>query len=332
MSGGWGGAETIESVIGRHLHNSNQQTAYFGIDAVGGLQMLRTGQNQDAKSSEQPQTYFDNNLSNKGTPGDPDPDTERRKAVLELLDENLDLLRGNTLNDQQRNKLALYNDSLDFYRTVLDRDIDTTGFIRPDINTWEDNSVDGELIVQAHMRNIAMGMSVDIFRSAGFQFMTSEKNTLRLNFPSVSAEWLGEYAFGQPNAGHDENRSHSTSHGAGNEGPKGQVLNGQTYWYNQMVAYLVDQLKERSDPVFDGSLFDNTVIMLMSENAHGNGHGSTEHGTYVLAGDNTGVNTGRAISTGRGTANLMLELSRLFGRPDGDFGNAGGNGINGFRS
>lgn len=311
LSGGDYNGRTIESHIARHL---NVNPMYVGVRCNGGLSPFRIDDNASVVPEQNPQSFYDNNfkpLEGSATSGPSEQNLKQRK-VLEALEENIDVLQTNALNEKETQKLAIYDDSLAFYRSVLESDINFGGFKRPSIGVGLDNRVDPELEAIAQIDNMVMAFASDFTRVAGFQFIQINQNPIFQNFASVN-EWMGEYALNGPKWNHNETQTHSASHSAGTEG-NGHVLNAQTAWYNMMVADFITKLKAIPDPVFDGSLFDNTVMMMMSENGHGNGHGNDNLGIYVIAGDNTNISTGKGIDVGgsRGPADLQYELTNAF--------------------
>ncbi len=330
MSGGQPGATTIEHVIGNHLGGQVSNHLYTGVRA-GGITVFRDGNGNPISPESNPQTIYDSNFAGLSGGGEPDPETVLRSNILESLDENLALLQTNQLGAKENAKLETYENSLAFYRGVLEADIDASGFSRPTIGEGQDNSVDGELEALAQLDNITMAFASDFTRTAAVQFMSPNGDPILQNFPSLN-DWLGEYRNGGSRGSWNENRTHAASHLAAGGGDASHVCNAQTAWYNMMVAELITKLKALPDPTYDGTIFDNTVMMIMSEHCSAGAHGNDNAGIYVVAGDNTGVNTGNAIdASGRGPADLQYQLTQLFGMGWGGFGNSRGTaGIPGF--
>jgi len=333
LSGGDWNKRTIESHIAAEM---GVKPIYVGVRCNGGNAPFREFDNVRTVPEENPQTFYDSNFKGREGGGtEVTPENLRRQRILEALEENLDLLQANNLSAKEVQKLEVYDSSLAFYRSVLDSDIDFAGFVRPTIGAGANDRIEPELAAIAQVDNIAMAFASDFTRVAGYQFIQINQDPIFQNFPSMG-EWLGDYAFGGPSSTHSENKTHAASHGAAVGGnPAGHVLNAQTAWYNMMVANLVEKLKVIPDPVFEGSVFDNTVMTIMSENGHGADHLNENLGIYVVAGNNTGINTGRGIDVGgsRGPADLQYELGRLFNKNWNGFGQSVGNsGISGLRS
>jgi len=109
---------------------------------------------------------------------------------------------------------------------------------------------------------------------------------------------------------------HALSHGDGDEG--GVYFRAAKVWVSTMVADLADKLK--AIPEGDGTMLDNTLILMYQE--YGCGH---EHFGYQLAtigGKNMGVKVGRYlkcgdIGTGKGmkSTRFLVSLLNLMGVP-----------------
>lgn len=334
LSGGNYDERTIESHIANQL---GVTPMYVGVHCNGGLTPFREQDGVSTVPEQNPQTYYDGNFKDKSGGGtEPSPENLQRRKILESLEESIDLLQANQLSAKEEQKLQVYDSSLAFYRDVLESDVDFAGFVRPTIGTGANDRIEPELAAIAQIDNIVMAFASDHTRVAGYQFVQINQDPIFQNFPSLN-DWLGDYAFNGSRFDHNENQTHSASHQAGVSGnPSAHVLNAQTAWYNMMVADLVTKLKAIPDPVFTGSIFDNTVITIMSENGLGANHLNKNLGVYVVAGNNTGINTGQGIDLGGsvGPADLQFELANLFGLnwSGGYAQSVGAAGIQGLRS
>lgn len=328
FSGGQEYAPTFDVAIGEALGGRLTKNMHVGVwssKAIGTEYMPFTDKNGNKiQVSDNPQQVYDALLSDivGSSSGTPDPDAERRKKVLEALHENLDLLQANVLNVRQQGKLLTHEEALNYYQNTLSGtlDIGGTGFARPAIGmTGIDD--DADAIAKAQMRNIAMAFQADITRTASFQFMGAQDESLKINFTSIRP-YMGDYGSGEK-LNYNETRSHVSSHN------ESALFDAQTRWYNIMVSYLMDELAARPDVAYGGTLLDNTLILVMSEVGGGN-HQQENPGIYVAGGAGNAIRSGTAIDANNaGMSNLYLDIAKAFGLNWTRYGNSSG-GVTGF--
>lgn len=328
FSGGQEYAPTFDVAIGEALGGRLTKNMHVGVwssKAKGTEYMPFTDKNRNKiQVSDNPQQVYDALLADVvgNSSGTPDPDAERRKKVLESLHENLDLLQANTLNVKQQGKLLTHEEALNYYQNTLSGtlDIGGTGFSRPTIGmTGVDD--DADAIAKAQMRNIAMAFQANVTRTATFQFMGAQDESLRIISPDIRP-YMGDYGSGIKLT-YNETRSHVSSHN------ESSLFDAQTRWYNIMVAYLMDELAGRPDVTYGGTLLDNTLILVMSEVGGGN-HQQENPGIYVAGGAGNAIRSGTGIDANNtGMSNLYLDISKAFGLSWGRYGNSSG-GITGF--
>lgn len=328
FSGGQEYATTFDVAIGEALGGRLTKNMHVGVwssKAKGTEYMPFTDKNRNKiQVSDNPQQVYDALLADVvgNSSGTPDPDAARRKKVLETLHENLDVLQANTLNIKQQGKLLTHEEALNYYQNTLSGtlDIGGTGFSRPTIGmTGIDD--DADAIAKAQMRNIAMAFQANITRTATFQFMGAQDESLKINFPGIRP-YMGDYGSGEK-LNYNETRSHVSSHN------ESSLFDAQTRWYNIMVAYLMDELASRPDVTYGGTLLDNTLILVMSEVGGGN-HQQENPGIYVAGGAGNSIRIGNAIDANNtGMSNLYLDISKAFGLNWGKYGNSSG-GVTGF--
>ncbi len=328
FSGGQEYAPTFDVAIGEALGGRLTKNMHVGVwssKAKGTEYMPFTDKNGNKiQVSDNPQQVYDALLSDivGSSSGTPDPDAERRKKVLEALHENLDLLQANVLNVRQQGKLLTHEEALNYYQNTLSGtlDIGGTGFARPVIGmTGIDD--DADAIAKAQMRNIAMAFQADITRTASFQFMGAQDESLKINFTSIRP-YMGDYGSGEK-LNYNETRSHVSSHN------ESALFDAQTRWYNIMVSYLMDELAARPDVAYGGTLLDNTLILVMSEVGGGN-HQQENPGIYVAGGAGNAIRSGTAIDANNaGMSNLYLDIAKAFGLNWTRYGNSSG-GVSGF--
>lgn len=328
FSGGQEYAPTFDVAMGEALGGRLTKNMHVGVwssKAKGTEYMPFTDKNGNKiQVSDNPQQVYDALLADVvgSSSGAADPDAARRKKVLESLHENLDLLQANTLNVKQQGKLLTHEEALNYYQNALSGSLDIggTNFTRPAIGmTGIDD--DADAIAKAQMRNIAMAFQADITRTASFQFMGAQDESLKINFPAIRP-YMGDYGSGEKLT-YNETRSHVSSHN------ESALFDAQTRWYNIMVAYLMDELAARPDVAYGGTLLDNTLILVMSEVGGGN-HQQENPGIYVAGGAGNAIRTGTAIDANNtGMSNLYLDIAKAFGLNWTRYGNSSG-GVNGF--
>jgi hypothetical protein len=328
FSGGQEYAPTFDVAIGEALGGRLTKNMHVGVwssRAKGTEYMPFTDKNRNKiQVSDDPQQVYDALLADVvgNNTGTPDPEAARRKKILESLHENLDLLQANGLSVQQQGKLLTHEEALNYYQNTLagTLDIGGTGFSRPTIGmTGLDE--DADAIARAQMRNIAMAFQADITRTATFQFMGAQDESLRINFPGIRP-YMGDYGSGEKLM-HNETRSHVSSHN------ESALFDAQTRWYNILVSFLMDELAARADLTYGGTLLDNTLILVMSEVGGGN-HQQENPGIYVAGGAGNAIRSGTGIdASGAGMSNVYLDISNAFGLNWGRYGNSSG-GLSGF--
>lgn len=329
FSGGVVDGKTFDISIGESLGGRLTKNMHVGVwssKAKGTEYMPFTDKNGNKISVlDNPQQVYDNLLADVVRTtipnGGVDPDVARRTRVLESLHQNLDILRSYPLNVQQQGKLLSHEEALNYYENVLVNTIEVgSGFNRPLLGMTNIND-DAEDIAKAQMRNIAMAFQANITRTATFQFMSAQDESLKINFPSIRP-YMGDFGIGAK-LEFNENRSHVSSHN------ESSLFDAQTRWYNMMVAHLMDELAGRPDPAYGGTLLDNTLILVMSEMGGGN-HQQENPGIYIAGGAGGAMTTGKAIDArNAGMSNLYLDISKAFGLNWSRYGNSNG-GISGF--
>jgi len=333
FSGGQERNTTFDVSLGEALPGrliNNMHVGVWSSRAISTEHMPFTDKNRTKIDvPDDPQLIYDNLISdavgNGSGGGEQTPEDVRRQRVLETLLENIDVLQSYNLDVQQQDKLLSHEESLNFYKNVLNSTVDIgdgTGFSRPTIGMTGVNE-DANDIAKAQMRNIAMAFQADITNVASFQFMGAQDESLMINFPEVRP-FMGEFG-SEPRLFWNEVRSHVSSHN------ESDLFNAQTHWYNMMVAYLLDQLNERDDPKFGGKLIDNTMVLVMSEVGGGN-HQQDNPGVYVVGGAGGAINSGVGLDAqGAGMSNLYLDIAQSFGLNWDRYGNSFG-GVGGFRA
>ncbi len=330
FSGGHDYATSFDVVLGEQNPGTLTNNMHVGVwssRAISSEHMPFTDKNRNKIDvPDNPQMIYDNLIADVVSSNQTnDPETVRRRRVLESLHENLDVLQANPLSVKQQDKLLSHEEALNFYQSALSGGIDIgdgTGFSRPNIG-MTGNDADADEIAKAQVRNIAMAFQANITNTASFQFMGAQDESLLINFPDIRP-YMGSYGSGD-RLYYNEVRSHVSSHN------ESELFDAQTRWYNFIVAYLLEQLAARDDTAYGGKLIDNTLILVMSEVGGGN-HQQANPGIYVAGGAGGAINRGTAINAnGAGMSNLYLDIAKAFGLNWNSYGNSYG-GINGFLS
>lgn len=325
FSGGQQG-QTFDTFMGRSLTGRLRDNIHLGVWSSRARSKnhmpFSDANGQKIEVPDDPQIFYNNNLagfqSNGGSAND--VDVELRQRVIESLHENLDVMQAQTLNVTQQGKLLTHEEALDFYQTVLSSNASIDGISSPGLTMTGEDEIGHDLAL-AQTRNIAMAFQADVTSAATLQLMSAQDESLQINYPSIR-QYMGDFGSGEK-LFYNETRSHVASH---DEKP---TFTAHAHWYCQIVNNLVNELSQRDDPKWGGKLMDHTVIMVMSEMGGGN-HQQENSGTFVVAGNNSGVRTGMGLDAGgRTSANLMLQVANTFGLNQTSYGNSDG-GIPGF--
>jgi hypothetical protein len=109
-------------------------------------------------------------------------------------------------------------------------------------------------------------------------------------------------------------RSHEASHNDMN------IHAAQKTLINEQVAFLAQTLKDRKDPVGDGTMLDNTIIAVITEVENGASHTHSNLPYYTLGGSQ-GLNTGLVVNCdGKTTGSLWASLATALGQRMDGFG------------
>lgn len=156
--------------------------------------------------------------------------------------------------------------------------------------------------VRAQLDLILSAFACDLTRIATFYLETQTDDAVRADFEPAraGATW------------------HEVSHQQ--DGPGYDAFVRCQNWAFQQVAEFADRLK--AIPEGDGTMLDNTLILVMSE--LGMAHDLNSYIWYSVGGKNLGVRGGRMLDLqGASHWRLLNSVMNMFGVP-GDFGNAPG--------
>ncbi|SMF58157.1 DUF1552 domain-containing protein [Pseudobacteriovorax antillogorgiicola] len=326
FSGGVPGHMSFDTSLGMSIPGRLTNNIHLGLWtslAKGSEYMPFTDESgRSIVPADDPLQVYDQLIGDLGGGDQGNPQTASRKRILSALMENLDLMQSIDLPTSQAQKLIAHENSLQYYQKVLEAGFgDGVELVRPSVSMGGINE-EAEDICKAQMKNIATMMQADVSKIFSFQFMAAQDESLKINFPSIRP-YMGSFGSGEK-LNYNETRSHVSSHN------ESALFDSQTRWYNMMIAYLVDELTRRIDPVFGGALIDHTLILVMSEVGGGN-HQMENPGVLTISGQHSPVARRRAIDCrGAGMSSLFLDIARAFGLSWDNYGNSFGTGIPGY--
>jgi hypothetical protein len=134
----------------------------------------------------------------------------------------------------------------------------------------------------------------------------------------IMSRWPGTEMYQE---GYDM-RSHQASHyGASHDWSKAEFSHyvGQRRWFISQFAYLLEQLAAR--PEGDGTMLDNSIVVLLTEVCDGNLHYHDDMPFLVAGGAGGAIRTGRFLQTGYARhADLWIALAQAMGDDLWSFG------------
>lgn len=248
-----------------------------------------------------------------GQPADP-----KQVTVIDAVLDDMDRLR-TQLGDVEKAKLDLHLESL---REVEERikgigelptcdspAIDTTGVVP---GSYEPSTFPAVLRAQIDLTVLAMACGLS--RVGVIQCAHHTSDILITQFPGTEMYDPG---------------FNITSHGASHYGASHSGVNYDAhfqqgrYWAEQL-AYLLQSLADRPDPLGGGSMLDTSVVLLCTEVSDGNTH---EHHNmpFALAGRAGGaIEPGRLLNFGGDRhAGLLAAIAHAMGQTIGGFGDTG---------
>lgn len=268
--------------------------------------LIWSGPGSVVKPEQSPWRAFDRILSG-AMPGEPtpvEPGYSLKKSVLDhALAETATLRARLTATDREL---------LDSYQTSL-RDIERrlgsiapptmSGCTTPDLGGQIDIAAESnyEKIGKLQMDIIVSALQCGMSRVATLQWGNSNDQ--------CAYSWLGVN-----NIGHD------IAHNNNNCDPSGSKKLTVFKWYSTMIDYLLTKLDAVREG--DGTMLDNTVVVVASEFSDSNGHNANRL-MWLLAGNANGYfRTGRVVDAGGKSLNdFHTSLGNAFGIADTTFGN-----------
>jgi hypothetical protein len=302
------GAETAQ----KSLHFGVQSTAYGGTEVRTVLSYA--GSDQPIANETSPYSMYNLVFSGLGAdPGGTDKLRARRKSVLDAVGKRYEALTPR-LGAEDRVKLQQH---LAAIRDVENR-LDNPGAVLggycqlPNMGTPIDLNDPNNfpVIGKLHMDLLVMALACDLTRVATLQWSASTNNR---PYPFLSYD----DGSGPKPILDDE---HVMGHQPDSDTNTWNKLRVIRRWYMEQFAYLLKQLDSIQEG--DGTMLDNTVVLLSSEIAHGNTHSHMDM-PFLLAGSGGGYfKTGRRLDF-QGTVphnNLLVSIQNAMGIPATTFG------------
>jgi hypothetical protein len=162
-------------------------------------------------------------------------------------------------------------------------------------NTPQISRMQIELLVNA--------LSNDMTRVASLQYMRS--------VGQAQMRWLGI-----------EEGHHSLSHDPDSNQASQDKLKKINTWFAGEVAYLAKRLSETPEPMGEGSMLDNTLIVWINELGKGNSH-ALDNIPIVMVGGGAGFKMGRSLKLEKTAHNrLWMTVAKAMGHEIPTFGKA----------
>jgi hypothetical protein len=311
--------QRIADVIGattprRSLHYGVQSTAHGGTEVR--TVMSYRGSDEPVANETSPWAMYRAAFSELGA----DPAVlaqrrARRHSVLDLVGRQYESV-GPRLSVSDRRKLDQHLTAIRDVETRLDNPAAELGgscavpVLGEEIAATDPASY--PLVGRLHMDLLAMSLACDVTRVATLQWSASTNNR---PYPFLSFD-EGTGAGPQPIVG-DE---HILGHEPDSNVIAWAKLRVIRRWYMEQLAYLLGRLD--AVPEGDGTMLDNTVVVLGSEISAGNSHSHMD-APFLLAGSAGGhFATGRRIDFAGDVPHndLLVSLLHAMGIPDATFG------------
>jgi hypothetical protein len=309
--------QEIASVVGqdtkhKSLHFGVQSTAYGGTEVRTVISYA--GSDQPIANETSPYSMFDLVFSELGKdPAGAESLRARRKSILDVVGKQYETLSPKlSAEDKQKLEQHLYavrdvEKRLDNSATLGENcQVPVLG-APMDLNDPMNFPVIGKL----HMDLLVMALACDLTRVATLQWSAAvnTKPYPFLTYDSGSGE--------KPII----DAEHSLSHMPDSDIHSWGKMRVIRRWYMEQLAYLLGKLAEVKEG--EGTMLDNTVVLLASEITRGNTHSNTD-APFILAGGAGGYfKTGRYLSFDGVVPhnNLLVSIMNAMGLPAMTFGN-----------
>jgi hypothetical protein len=318
---GWGSGISVDQEIAaaigagtkhKSLHFGVQSTAYGGTEVRTVISY--TGSDQPIANEVSPYSMF--NLVFAGLGQDPAGVAKllaRRKSVLDTVGKQYDTLTPK-LGPEDRLKLSQHLEAIRDVEKRLENPAGTIGeYCKvPDTGSPIDlnDPMNYPIIGKLHMDMLVMALACDVTRVATLQWSASTNNK---PYPFLSYD----SGSGPQPILDDE---HVMGHQPDEDVHSWNKLRIIRRWYMEQLAYLLGKLNEIKEG--EGTMLDNTVVLVASEITRGNTHSHTD-APFLLAGSGGGYfKTGRSLSFVDKVPhnNLLVSIMNAMGMPVTTFG------------
>jgi len=331
------GGVSLDVLVGQFYRNATPFSFYsLGVGANhenGGNYMSFIGQDQPITPEDNPQKAFDDLFGGAaaGSGGTPSPEQRRVGSVLDSSLSDLAALRSR-LGQTERQKLELHSESIREIERRLTPGAGAPAGQRCQNPTWNaqgwqppddargqyplywNRNDQFDTVLRLQIDLAVLALQCDLTRSIALQ----------ISHPVSPTDLGAELGTTQ--------RHHDASHFDANNEASIQNFIAWKRYYCEQLAYLVNRLREV--PMSNGTLLDNTVVMVGSDLGHGSRHDHADM-PFLLAGRAGGLQTGRLLDY-RGSnrtqnasgeneshAKLLVSLGNALGIPLEEFGYTG---------
>ncbi|MEC8849324.1 MAG: DUF1552 domain-containing protein, partial [Pseudomonadota bacterium] len=331
------GGVSLDVLVGQFYRNATPFSFYsLGVGANhenGGNYMSFIGQDQPITPEDNPQKAFDDLFGGAaaGSGGTPSPEQRRVGSVLDSSLSDLAALRSR-LGQTERQKLELHSESIREIERRLTPGAGAPAGQRCQNPTWNaqgwqppddargqyplywNRNDQFDTVLRLQIDLAVLALQCDLTRSIALQ----------ISHPVSPTDLGAELGTTQ--------RHHDASHFDANNEASIQNFIAWKRYYCEQLAYLVNRLREV--PMSNGTLLDNTVVMVGSDLGHGSRHDHADM-PFLLAGRAGGLQTGRfldyrgsnrtqnASGENESHAKLLVSLGNALGIPLEEFGYTG---------
>jgi hypothetical protein len=319
---GWASGISVDQRIADEIGTTTpKRSLHFGVQSTnyGGTEvrtvMSYRGADDPIANEISPWAMYNSAFSELGAdPAVLEARRIRRRSILDLVGRQYETVIPKLSSDDRR-KLDQHLTSIRDVEMRLDNPSAELGGscsvpdVGPEFSPTDPAAY--PMIGRLHMDLLAMSLACDVTRVATIQWSASTNNR---PYPFLSYD-EGTGAGPQPIQG-DE---HILGHEPDSTVSAWNKLRVIRRWYMEQLAYLLGKLE--SIPEGDGTMLDNTVVLLGSEISAGNSHSHMD-APFLIAGSAAGYfGTNRRLDFGEVPHNdLLVSLLQSMGLPDTTFG------------
>jgi hypothetical protein len=319
LRSGWAQSISLDQEIATKIAAPTpRKTLHFGVQTLNyGGKEVRTvisyeGNDLPVSNEDSPWGMYNTVFSQIGA----DPTgaaalRARRHSVLDAVGKRYQALSPK-LGAEDRQKLEAHLDAVRKLETQLDKPGTVLGgdcqlpVLSAEVGLGDPGNY--PTIAKLQMDQTAMAFACDITRVATLQFSASTNNR--------------PYPFLQYNGAAINEDEHILGHSPDDDVAAWGKLRVIRRWYAEQLAYLLGKLD--AIPEGDGTLLDNTLVVLGSELARGNTHSHMD-APFILAGGAQTMKMGRLIDYANGGTdvshnNLLVAMMNAMDVPGTTFG------------